>query len=181
MQETNSSLEDLLVACSHGERLALRRLYNETSSQLFGVAIRILGDRQLAEDVLQDTYVKIWQRSKEFQSARGSAKAWMISILRYRAIDVRRSMKRRGLTSQLDDAIPSDGPSPLSLAERAEEISRLRACLNTLNDQQRKSVMLAYLQGWTHAELAEYLGTPLGTVKSWIRRGLLTLKDCMAL
>lgn len=178
---SQSSLEDLLVACSRGEQMALRRLYDETSSQLFGVAVRILGDRQLAEDVLQDAYVKIWQRSREFQSARGSAKAWMISILRYRAIDVRRSMMRRGMTTPLDETIPSDGPSPLSSAERAEEISRLRTCLGDLNDQQRKSVMLAYLQGWTHTELAEHLGAPLGTVKSWIRRGLLTLKECMAL
>jgi RNA polymerase sigma-70 factor (ECF subfamily) len=176
----DAEVERLLVSCAHGERQALERLYRLTSSRLLGVLLRILKRRELAEDALQDVYVRVWQRAKQFDGYRGRPMAWLVSIARYRAIDVVRSNR---VLLPLDR--PEDEPSITLVAEpeTPAESNRTRAalerCLALLSDSQRRCVTLAFVNGLSHEEIATTVGSPLGTIKSWVRRGLLSLRACL--
>lgn len=170
-----------ISACANGERAALSRLYDEEAGRLIAVAQRIVRRREQAEDVVQDAFVAIWQRAATFDPALGSARAWIYTIVRNRALNVVRDGRREVLSDAIDlapevavDVVITDAVEQLATG------SRLRACLERLEPQKRESVLLAYVTGFSHGEIAGRLGVPLGTAKSWVKRGLAALKDCMA-
>jgi RNA polymerase sigma-70 factor (ECF subfamily) len=174
------SREALLQACARGDRSALQGLYAATAPQLFGLALSILRSRDLAEDVMQDSFILIWRHAQSFDPRRGTAMAWLARIVRNQCFD---QMRRRGREASLDDAVMQNwedpAPGPADLTALSRDARRLWGCLDELDDGPRKSMILAYYDGLTFAEVASRLGAPLGTVKSWIRRGLIQLRDCM--
>ena len=182
MAPSQGELESLIVACASADAPAFERLYALTSSQLFGAALRILGDRQLAEDVTQDAYIQIWRNAPSFAERKGSAKAWMLSILRYRAIDLRRRKLKMELSANpLDEREPDPkAPDPEASAAMNEEAEALHHCLEELSDDQARAIRMAYHGGLTQEEVSSVMTAPLGTVKSWIRRGLAALKECLS-
>jgi RNA polymerase sigma-70 factor (ECF subfamily) len=174
-------LTEIMAAVARGEREALARLYAATSAQLFGVALRIMKRRDRAEEVLQDAFVSIWQRARDYDAAKGSVMTWMASIVRNRAIDL---LRRERPSVSIDDAPgqerwASSEPDPFQATMANAEARRVRDCLERLEDKPRRAIVLAYYDGLTQEELASKLEAPLGTIKSWVRRGLLRLKDCL--
>ena len=176
-----AQLADLLRATAVGDRDAFRQLYGAVSAKLFGIALRILQRRELSEEVLQEVFVRIWAHAAEYQSAKGSPMTWMIAITRNQALDVR----RRGRDSLQSDAgerleqTPDPAPDPLDWALASNEARHLRQCLGELPEAQRDCIVLAYVEGYTHQELSTRMDRPLGTIKSWVRRGLLQLRECL--
>jgi RNA polymerase sigma-70 factor (ECF subfamily) len=174
------SREELLQACARGDQAALQSLYAMAAPQLFGLALGIIRNRELAEDVVQDSFVQAWRHAYRFDPDRGAAMAWLARIVRNRCFDV---LRQRGREAPLDDAImdgwedPGSGPAELAMVSR--DAQRLRDCLDMLEDGPRQSLLLAYYAGLTYEQVGERLRTPLGTVKSWIRRSLVRLKGCM--
>ncbi len=177
-QET---LGDLLLATGRGDQQAFARVYRLSASSLFAIALRTLHQRDLAEDVLQDAYLAIWKNARQFDPDRGQAMAWMITILRHRAIDRLRSRNRAPQTvATLDDIAELASHSEDGRSTFGSSVSlALRGCLEKLKDKQQEAIRLAYYYGLTHEEMADRLGSPLGTVKSWVRNGLLQLKECL--
>ncbi|MBC7636207.1 MAG: sigma-70 family RNA polymerase sigma factor [Acetobacteraceae bacterium] len=172
-------LAALLTRVSKGDRDALRAIYLAQSTRLFGVAMIILRDRPAAADAMQDSFVKIWQRAAQFDPGRGDATAWLAAIVRHAALD---AVRRRGREIPSDDPNLGDGvvaPDALDRLEGDQDRMRLRVCLERLDVRNREGVMLAFVHGLSHPQIAERLGQPLGTVKSWIRRGLLNLRECL--
>lgn len=163
------ALGTLLQRCAAGDRAAFRALYAAVSPQLNAIALRILRDRDAAADALQETFLRIWSRAGSFDPARGHPLAWMAIITRRCALD--RIAAHR----------PQDSLDDLDLAAAPVEPTdpRLAACLARLPEMHRKAVLLAYVYGYTHPEVSEALAAPLGTVKSWVRRGALALKECL--
>jgi|SRR6218665_2695388 len=191
--ERSLELSTLLSRVALGDRAAFEALYRETSSQLFGVVLRINSDRAQAEDVLQEVYVNIWRAARGFDAARSQPLTWLTSVARNRAID---SLRRRATEpatvsrfSTLDDgqdgehdlleAMPSADAGPLELLDQAAQAHALEQCMQALSGEQRSSLALAYYQGLSHAEMAVQMSQPLGTVKSWVRRGLQSLRHCL--
>ena len=175
-----AELVEALVATGREDRAAFRTLYRLTSAKIFGVCLRICQDRSAAEDVLSDVYLLIWRRAGAYEPGRASPITWLATIARNRAIDWRRSTAARPSAS-LDDApdVADDQPSAVDQLLRSEEDGRLHLCLDQLDDRQRGAIRTAFFDGLTYAELAERDSVPLGTMKSWVRRGLLRLKDCL--
>ena len=170
-------LPDLLLAVAEGDRTAFATFYQRTSAKLFGVVLRILPERSMAEDAMQDAYAKIWRNAAAFDARRGSPITWAATIARNVAIDMRRRERPGGRVRHEDfdfDAMtdPSGGAS-------AEDIATLRACLDRLDPEQRALILAAYLNGESREELAERLGHPTGTIKSWLHRGLARLRGCL--
>jgi RNA polymerase sigma-70 factor (ECF subfamily) len=173
-------LDTLLVRVATGDRDALRSVYVRQSTRLFGIAMAILRDRSAAADVMQEAFLRVWQRAGQFDALRGNASVWLSSIVRYAALDVAR---RRGREIASDDPNLGDSPVEADALDRlseAEDGDRLRACLDQLEPNNRQGIVLAFVHGLSHPEIAERLAMPLGTVKSWIRRGLLNLRECMS-
>ncbi len=178
--DADSDLAGLLNAVAAGDRAALRALYQRQSVRLFGVANAILRDRDLAADALQDAFLRVASRAGQFDAARGTPEAWLGAIARHAVLDVIRARGREIPTDDphlVDDAI---GPEAEERLSASMEGRRLRACLDGLEPKNREGIVLAFVHGLSHPQIAERLGTPLGTVKSWIRRGLLALKECLA-
>lgn len=176
-----SVITDHLAAVAQGDRAALRALYEATSSKLFGVALRILSDREEAEDVLQEVYITIWRRADRFDATRASPMTWLSTIARNRAIDrlrARGPMARADLDEGME--IADDAPGADTLIEAAQDAGRLHACLDELDERTRGVIRTAFFEGVTYEALAARMDTPPGTVKSWIRRGLARLKGCLA-
>lgn len=172
-----------LMATGEADRDAFRRVYAMTSAKLFGICLRICGDRQGAEDVLHDVYITIWQRAGAYQPGRASPISWLATIARNRAIDWRRRHRlghgRATAPIEEAEAIP-DGALPQDDVLMAEEAqARLHVCLEGLEERQRGAIRRAFFGGFTYAELAVEAAVPLGTMKSWVRRGLLALKGCL--
>jgi len=165
---------------------ALRELYDLTSSRLYGVAVRVVTNREWAEDVLQEAYLNIWRIAGTYRAALSPPLAWMGVIVRSRALDFlrRRASERADTGLELDAAISEtvagESPDPLDTSQASEQAWALHECLRKLEAHQREVVSLAYLRDLSHSELAEQLKLPLGTVKTWIRRGLEQLRGCMA-
>jgi RNA polymerase sigma factor (sigma-70 family) len=165
---------------------ALRALYDMTSSRLYGVALRVVSNRNWAEDVLQEAYLNIWRIAGDYRAPLSPPMAWMGVIVRSRALDFlrRRASERADAGLELDDAIndtvAGDGANPMDTSQASELAWALHECLRKLEGRQREVVSLAYLRDLSHSELAEQLKIPLGTVKTWIRRGLEQLRGCMA-
>lgn len=180
--EIAATLEQLVERCAAGDAGALELLYKNTAAQLFGVLRRILVRQDLAQEALQDVYVSIWRNAKDYRPAKAAAFTWMVSIARYRAIDIKRSRRREVLFADPSDYVPETDSVDADLATFAAsdaDARRLRDCLKQLGVDQRNAVCLAYMNGLTHEEVAGTLAAPLGTVKSWVRRGLESLKRCI--
>ena len=175
-----TDLSPLLSAVAGGDRQALRAVYERQATRLFGVANAILRDRDAAADALQDAFLKIARRADQFDPSRGSAEAWLAAIVRYAALDLARA---RGREIPTDDPTLGDTPVESDALDRiaAEaEGARLRECLSGLEERNRRGIVLAFVHGLSHAQIAARLDLPLGTVKAWIRRGLLRLRECLA-
>ena len=188
--ERSRELSQLLARSGLGDRAAFAALYERTSAHLFGVVLRIQRDRAVAEDLLQEIYVSVWKAAHGCDAAQSQPLTWLTSIARNRAIDsLRRAQaqpRTQSLTRDDDDdapdpteALADDAPGPLELLDRAGEARELVRCMQALSAQQRQSVALAFFDGLSHAEVAEHLRQPLGTVKSWVRRALMSLKSCL--
>ena len=171
-------LEELIRRCRDGDGAAFRLLYDAEAPRLYGLALRITGQTALAADAVHDAFLQVWQKAARFDPARGSAGAWLTSLVRYRAIDLVRSQGRETTGQAIPErADPAPGALDALLAGAAG--AALHHCLELLDDKPRQAIVLAFVEGRTHADLAQELGAPLGTVKSWIRRGLLALKVCL--
>lgn len=164
-----------------GDRDAFERLYRATSNKLFGVCVRLLRDRAEAEDALQDVFATIWHKAGQYDAARASAITWLAQIARNRCIDRLRSAAhlRRHDAIDLAEEIPDDAPGTVEQAERAGDRERLEACMDELDANRSKLLRTAFFEGVTYEELARRSDTPLGTVKSWIRRSLTALRACL--
>jgi RNA polymerase sigma-70 factor (ECF subfamily) len=183
-------LASLLARTGLGERAAFATLYEQTSAHLLGVVMRIQRDRALAEDILQEVFVNVWRAAQSFDAAQSQPLTWLTSVARNRTID---SLRRAHVQPQLKtnvstnddeetdvyDTVADDAPGPLDLLSRASESRALAMCMEVLSPQQRQSVALAFFDGLSHAEVAESMREPLGTVKSWVRRALMSLKNCL--
>lgn len=174
---------ELLERCARGDEGALAQLYKLASPRLYGLCLRLLRQEALAEEVLQECFVKIWTHSARFSRQKGSGLTWMMSIVRNRALDIHRSLKTEPDFVDVEYEgldFASDTPGPDDLAQHSEEARAIVRCLQELREDQRRCILLAFYQGHTHDELAAMLDTPLGTVKAWIRRGLERLRQCLA-
>ncbi|AXQ27224.1 sigma-70 family RNA polymerase sigma factor [Solimonas sp. K1W22B-7] len=182
--EPADTLEQLLRATAAGDAQSFRRLYDATSSHLFGLLMRMLKRRDWAEEALQDCYLKIWQKADTYAPEKGQPLTWLMTVARYRALDLLRIKRPEVEMPDEDEAPPmtfADGSSddPQLRAVESEGLKRLQGCMGGLAEEQRRSVLLAYYEGYTHQELAQALNAPLGTVKSWVRRGLQRLRECL--
>ena len=188
--DRSHELAALLSRVGLGDRAAFATLYKQTAAHLMGVVVRINRDRAQAEDVLQEVYVNVWRAAGRFDAAMSQPMTWLTSVARNRAIDSLRRHQTEpqtvsttlGTDDDPDDMLQyqaSDAPGPLELLARAGEAHALTACLGELSGEQQQSLALAFYQGLSHAEVAAHLRQPLGTVKSWLRRGLQALKACL--
>ncbi|WP_448502602.1 sigma-70 family RNA polymerase sigma factor [Sphingomonas sp.] len=173
-----ASLNSDLAQVAAGDRSALGRVYARTAPKLFGVCLRIVRDRQAAEDVLQEVFLKIWRSAAAFDPARASPITWLCAIARNSAVDWRRRASR-ALPPPEELPPPGEAPSEVTGADEIEQPLMLRECLDTLDEHQHRFIRAAFFGGFTYAELAERAEVPLGTMKSWVRRGLERLKRCM--
>lgn len=174
-------LAEALRACAKGDRAALRLIFDREADRMQGVARRILRRPALAEEAVQDTFVLVWRNAARFDAARGAARTWLYAVLRNRALNILRAESRTDLVDDFEPmGLESPEESPDRMVERLSEAGRLRGCLERLDPVRRRAVVLAYAGGLSHGELAGRLGVPLGTMKSWMRRSLLALRDCMA-
>jgi RNA polymerase sigma-70 factor (ECF subfamily) len=196
MKLDTRSLQELISLAAQGNHASFAQLYARTHTHLFGVAIRILGNGQAAEDVLQEAYVSIWKNAGGYRSEVGGQTiqpmTWLIAIVRNKALDALRLRTRRKESALLQDGdLPDDAmaiqedsgasPSAMQLLEQATQSLHIADCMNALEGTYRQSLALAYYQGLSHSEVAAQMGAPLGSVKAWIRRGLEKLKVCLAI
>ncbi|HEX4856843.1 MAG TPA: sigma-70 family RNA polymerase sigma factor [Limnobacter sp.] len=182
MTEKNASdpgdfdYEAALLACARGEKFALQAIYARDSRWLFSVAYRIVKRKELAEEVLHDAMVKVWNRARLYSPALGSARGWVYTVVRNQALNVVRKpvMEVSAEEHEVPELSASDNQ------ELAQEAEKLSTCLAKLEDVKRNAILLAFVDGYTHEQIAQRLNSPLGSVKSWIRRGLLKLKECLS-
>ena len=170
-----------MARLADGDSAALEEIYDATRVKLFGICFRILGDRKEAEDALQDVYVNLWQRADRYDPSRASPISWLATFARNRAVDRLRTGKVRGGAVPVEEANPLPDEAPLadSLLVDAESAAQVHTCLGHLDQKTRDNIRSAFFDGFTYAELAERADVPLGTMKSWIRRGLQKLRTCL--
>ena len=177
-----TELERLMSAVAAGDRDAFAALYRATSAKLYGVALRILRRQDLAEEVVQEAYVKIWHSAGQFNPALSSPITWMASIARNRAIDVVRKRSESSLEDEPSAMeVAADSPDPLARREMTEELKRLLECVGRLEPDRQKLVLLAYYNGWSREQLAAKFETPVNTVKTWLRRSMMDIRECLGL
>ena len=180
---TEFDYEAALAACARGDQAALRSIYDRDGRQLLGVALRIVRRRQVAEDVLHDAFLAIWTKSGSFDPRRGAGRGWIYSIVRHQALDaVRGSSREVQAAEETLEAIggeTADGAALADAFERRMDLGRLHDCLVGLDPSKRNSILYAYVDGCSHAEIAARMQSPLGTIKAWIKRGMSALKECM--
>ncbi|MDR6713765.1 RNA polymerase sigma-70 factor (ECF subfamily) [Pseudomonas hunanensis] len=185
MPESTFDYQRCLEACAQGDQQALRDLYTQESARLLGVAWRIVRERAVAEDIVHDAFVRIWTRASSFAPERGSARGWIYSITRNLALNFVRDGARQVAIdpqdpSHLQDTDPAHDPEhAMHSFELHAHSAKVYRCLEQLEPARRDCILHAYVDGCTHAQIAQRLGTPLGTVKAWIKRGLAALRECM--
>lgn len=179
--DRTTTAETLLARVALGDRAAFEALYKETSSRLFGICVRVLNQRAEAEEVLQEVYTSVWRKAGQFDPTRASAMSWLSMMARNRSIDRLRSTPARQTSSPLEMAqeIEDPGASPAQQAEALTDRARLEHCLQQLEPKRHSLIRAAFFEGSTYEELAARIEAPLGSVKSWIRRGLLQLRTCL--
>jgi RNA polymerase sigma-70 factor (ECF subfamily) len=180
--QTSQTLTTLVERVAQHDREAFASLYQATSLKLFGIALRILKRRSWAEDVLQDVYIKVWERAADFDPSKGAVISWMATITRNRSLD---EIRRGAHVVSSEDVggvedIASLEPLASETMERSEEHQRLTRCLNGIEEEKRKMVLLAYHYGTSREKLAEQFGRPVATIKTWLRRSLESLKECLS-
>jgi RNA polymerase sigma-70 factor (ECF subfamily) len=173
-------IDELLAAVARQDARAFRTLYDRTSGRLMAVTLRICRDRGTAEEILQEIYVRVWRRSDLFDPARGSGLAWLTVLARRRAIDhVRSAARRPAAAGDRAETAVETLPDLTAGAEMLSDLRALKGCLDRLEPRHSEAVLLAYYNGWSREELARHFGIPDGTVKTWLRRGLIALRGCM--
>ena len=178
---SDADVTRLISQCATGDKAALRLLFEREAPRMIGVAERIVRRRALAEEVAQDAFVLIWRKAASFNAALGSGRTWLYTIVRNRALNILRDESRTELAADPQDIdIASEEEDAESMVARLGEATRLRACLEKLEPERRNAIVLAYTRGLSHGELAGKLDLPLGTIKSWIRRGMISLKECLS-
>jgi RNA polymerase sigma-70 factor, ECF subfamily len=177
---TQAELVWLLAAVAKGDKAAFERLYGATRAKLYGVLLRILGRPEAADDVMQETYLKVWQMAGKFDPTVASPITWMVAIARNRAIDI---VRKKADVSVEDSpeamAVAADTPPPLARREMTEELRRLLGCLGKLDPEKQRIVLLAYYSGWSREQLSHKLDIPVNTIKTWLRRSLIEIRECM--
>ena len=179
MATESPDITDLIARIALRDRQAFRALYQRTSAKLFGVSLRILKDRSEAEEALQEVYVKIWQRADRYVAGGYSPISWLVAVARNHALDVLRA--RRPVSDDIDVAleVPDVGPSPERAAVDKDERSRIESCLGQLEGDKADAVRGAYLDGFSYDELASRHNVPLNTMRTWLRRSLIKLRECL--
>jgi RNA polymerase sigma-70 factor (ECF subfamily) len=177
----DSELTKLLGQVAEADKAAFARLYDLVSGRLFGIIARVLSRNELAEDALQETFMRIWQGARSYDETIASPMAWMATIARNQAIDLRRrsAEKLSAASSELDESLADPLPSPELLAEQAGEMRQLTDCMQQLPDERQQMVLLAYRQGFSREELAQRFKRPVTTVKTLLRRSLIALRECL--
>ena len=177
---TPPELVSLLAAVAKGDEPAFEKLYAATSAKLYGVVLRILRRPELADEVMQEAYLKIWNGAAQFDASLASPITWMVAIARNRAIDLVRK-KTDVSVEDMPDApeLAADVPDPLAVRERSEDARRLLDCLGRLEPEQRQLVLLAYYDGLSREQLAARFKRPVNTIKTWLRRSLLAVRECL--
>lgn len=180
MPKTPIELEQLLAQCALGNQTAFEQLYQSCSSRLFGVACKIVNRRDWAEDILQESFVNIWQSAGSYQMQKAEPMTWMTHIVRNKALDWLRRPQHESNDDMdsLENTIEDHAPGLFEHLSQSRENSAISECIKQLDLKNREAILLAFWQGLTHSELAHRLQQPVGTIKSWIRRGLATLKLC---
>jgi len=181
VNEKSADHSTLIVRCGRGDRAALQEIYRLEAGAMIGVAARIVKRRELAEEVVQEAFVAIWRNAARFDPSIGSGKAWLFQIVRNRALNMLRDTSRELPTDSdvLNEAVDA-GSSSENAAERLADNSALRRCLDELEPRRRLGILLAFVEGLSHGEIAARLKVPLGTTKSWLRRSLIALRECLA-
>ena len=175
-------LAELLAQCALKNQHSFNKLYQLTAAKLYGVALRILRRQDWAEEVLQECYVNIWNHAGDYAMAKSAPLTWMTSIVRNRCLDWLRRPQTEATGEQYDVAVEAwqdDAPGPMEQLAASSEAAALARCMQQLDAKQRQSIMLAFFNGLSHSELAAHMKQPLGTVKTWVRRGLERLKGCL--
>ena len=165
-----------LLACARGERPALRDLYEQESARLLGIARRIARNDALAQDIVHDAFIRIWNGAGSFDPARGSARGWIYSVTRHLALNHVRNRAREVSVDEHDETVDPELENTYEFSGRSD---RIFLCLERLEPARRSCIVHAYVDGYTHAQISQKLGTPLGTVKAWIKRSLAALRECM--
>lgn len=174
--------EELLQKSADGDQQAFRRLYELTSPKLMSLCLRLMKTEALAEEVLQEGFIKVWENAATYSPGKGRVMTWMSTVIRNKGLDKLRSLKSRPVETEIEYeglAFASDETSPDSLQHLSQDLQLLMRCLDNLKPDQRRCILLSYYYGHTHQELSTHLKKPLGTIKAWIRRGLEELRPCL--
>jgi RNA polymerase sigma-70 factor, ECF subfamily len=176
---TSDDLTDLISRTALGDRAAFRALYDRTNAKLFGVCLRIFREQQEAENALQEIYIKVWQRADRFAQGQASPMTWLITVARNHCIDIVRA--RKIATDPMDAAakVADPAPGPERDAINRDERSRIGDCMAEIEPDRARAVQDAYIEGYSYAELAERHGVPINTMRTWLRRSLIKLKECL--
>ena len=173
-------LDKALMACAGGDKRALNAIYEAEGPRMLGVAMRILKRRSLAEEAVQDAFVLVWRKAASFDPAKGAAASWLYTVLRNRSLAILRDEGRSEPTQMpLGQEVADEGESPEEIITRLSDAEALKHCLQKLEPKRRMAITLAYVHGLSHGELAGKLGLPPGIITSWLRRSLLTLRECL--
>ncbi|MBP1875579.1 ECF RNA polymerase sigma factor SigK [Ensifer adhaerens] len=176
-----NDLDKALAACAKGDRMALRSIYDREAGRLIALAERIVQRRELAEEVVQEAFIRIWTHAHQYSPDRGSAHGWIYAIVRNRALNLLRDGKREYTVEDVEALRESEQVDEIMATwQKLDRNSRLYECLAALDETKRRGILMAYVGGYSHGEIAGRLRIPLGTAKSWIRRALSALRGCMA-
>ena len=172
-------LEKMIAAIALGNQSEFQQLYNATSAKLFGVCLRILNNQTDAEEALQEVYIKVWRSADRYATGQASPISWLAAIARNTAIDRYRAKKPETADIAEAEIIADEAPSPEAHALLSDDVGRLKGCMEELDDRHALAVKQVYLNGWTYQEAADELQIPLNTAKTWIRRSLISLRECL--
>jgi RNA polymerase sigma-70 factor, ECF subfamily len=177
---TPTELVWLLAGVARRDQAAFERLYSATRGKLYGVVLRILRRSDLADEVIQETYVKVWNSASQFDPAISTPITWMVAIARNRAIDLVRKKTEASIEDESEAMeVAADTPDPLAQREMTEDLKRLLGCMGKLEPERQRLVLLAYYSGWSREQLATEFDKPVNTIKTWLRRSLLEIRECL--